>query len=96
MMNQVYTILQQIITACSGWFTQILDATGAGDFYLAMVFISLSIGFLLSNFSNGMGIHTGSDEAARAYRKSGNGKFSSRNRAKRYGSGKNGGMFERK
>lgn len=66
-MSQVYSFLQQLITACSGWFTRIMDATGAGDFYLAMVFISLSVGFLLSNFGNAF--RSGSDLAARKFRK---------------------------
>lgn len=68
-MDQVYSLLQQIVTSCSGWFTQIMDATGAGDFYLAMVFISLSVGFLLSNFGNAF--RSGSDFAARKFRRKG-------------------------
>lgn len=67
MMSQVYSILQQIITSCSGWFTQIMDATGAGDFYLAMVFICLTVGFLLSNFGNAF--RSGSDLVAKNFRK---------------------------
>lgn len=69
MIEDALNIAIQAFTACSEWFTEILDAVEGGPFYLAMVFIVLSVGFLLSRFQVSM--YIGSDfvdKAASAYK----------------------------
>lgn len=66
-MDQIYSMLMSIFTAVSGWFTNIMTQTGAGDMYIAFVFIAFACGFLLSNF--GIGFRVGSDTAARTFKR---------------------------
>ena len=47
------------IQSVSGWFIDVLDAVEGKQFYIAMVFITLACGFLLSNFRVAM--YVGSD-----------------------------------
>lgn len=62
----IATILEDIcipvVQAVSGWFVDILDAVDGKEFYIAMVFIVLTCGFLLSNFRSGFNL--GSDYVA--------------------------------
>lgn len=53
----------------SQWFVKVMDATGAGDFYLGAVFVALTCAFLLSNF--GAAFHIGSDKAAKRFSRKG-------------------------
>ena len=47
------------------WFTKIINAVEGKGFYIAMVFIALVGGFLLSRF--GVGISLGSDVASKTF-----------------------------
>lgn len=53
------SLIQDAVELCTSsikksaqWFTEILDSMGAGEFYIAMVFIVFACGFLLSNFGS--------------------------------------------
>lgn len=76
-------------------FQKIMDAVNGAGIYIAAFSIFLTVRYLLSPVI-GVAMQSGSDKAAGAYANRGNGKFSPRNRASRYGSGKNGGRYERK
>lgn len=70
MVEKALNICIQSITACADWFTEILDAVEGGKFYVAMVFIVLVCGFLLSRFQVAM--YVGSDvvdKGVSAYRR---------------------------
>lgn len=69
-MGQFLNLIMRLFAACAQWFERILVATGLKDFYLAAIFVALSIGFLLSAFRNGLpsGLDSGSDTASKAYR----------------------------
>lgn len=60
-MEDVLKLHIQVFENCSEWFTKILDAVEGGKFYIAIVFIVMTIGFLLSNFRVAMFV--GSDFA---------------------------------
>lgn len=63
MISDAINICASSIARCAQWFTEIIDSVSAGEFYVAMVFIVLSCGFLLSNFGAVRG--AGSDLADR-------------------------------
>lgn len=48
MIQQVLNLMQHSVTAVSSWFGQIMDATGAGTLYIAMMSVVLSVGLLLA------------------------------------------------
>lgn len=68
LIESALNIIIQAINSCLGWFTSILDAVEGGKFYIAMVFIAMACGFLLSNFKAAMSIGSDTaDNAASAY-----------------------------
>lgn len=77
MFEEVLNLNIQTIKKCSEWFTDILDACEAGGFYIAIVFIVMTVGFLLSHFRVAM--YVGSDVVGNTANKagSGGGKFAS-------------------
>lgn len=48
MIQQVLNLFQSAVSAVSSWFGQIMDATGAGTLYIAMMSVVLSVGLLLA------------------------------------------------
>lgn len=84
---------------CWSAWAKILDAVDGYGAWFSAFCVWLAYKFILAPLFG----YAGSDIAASAhnavknsYRNSGNGKFSSGNRNTKYGSGKNGGRFERK
>lgn len=77
MVEDALNIAIQAITSCADWFTEILDAVEGGGFYIAMIFIVFTVGFLLSNFKVAM--YVGSDVVGRTASRigSGSGKYAS-------------------
>lgn len=48
MMERVLVLFNQSINAVVTWFAQIMDTTGGGKLYIAMMSVVLSVGILLS------------------------------------------------
>lgn len=67
MASSILNMFARVADFSVGTFDRILNATGMGDLYLAMVFLALLFGFLMSNFGNAF--HSGSDLAADLYSK---------------------------
>lgn len=64
MIQNAVVLCTSSIKKSAQWFTDIIDSMGAGEFYIAMVFIVFACGFLLSNF--GAVRSAGSDMASEA------------------------------
>lgn len=62
-MQQIMYILNECITACSGWFVRIFNASGMVDIYIAALFIMFGVRFLLAPV---FGSSKGSDKARRS------------------------------
>lgn len=79
MAGEAVGICMESIGMVNEWFMTILDATGLFGFSLAMVFIALGCGFLLSRFGNMVSM--GSDFASAGVRSArnafGKGKYGS-------------------
>lgn len=69
MVSQLRWVFTKTFVSVSRWFTSVMDATGAGEFYLAAVFVALTCTFLLSNF--GAAFRIGSDKAAKRFSRKG-------------------------
>lgn len=67
MADSIINMFLRVADFSVGTFEKILNRTGMGELYLAMVFVSLLFGFLMSNFGNAF--HSGSDLAADLYSK---------------------------
>lgn len=67
MASSIMNMFARVADFSVGTFEKILKRTGMGDLYLAMVFLALLFGFLMSNFGNAF--HSGSDIAADLYSK---------------------------
>ena len=52
MASQALSLIVQVISKCSVWFTTLLDSVGAGGLYIAFITIALSVAFLLSRFGS--------------------------------------------
>lgn len=48
MIDESLALLVQAVTAVSGWFVSVLDATQSSSFYLTMMFVVLLFGYLLA------------------------------------------------
>lgn len=95
MAEQFIVKLADLIIFLVESFERILVAVDGLKFYIAAVSIAITVRYLLSPLL-GISIWSrGSDSAADSYRNSGRGSFSPRNRARRYGSGKNGGRYSK-
>lgn len=51
MISEAISLCTSAIARSAQWFTEIIDSVGAGEFYIAMIFITFSCSFFLSNFS---------------------------------------------
>ena len=47
MMNAVLSLMNTAVIAVVSWFKQIMDSTGAGTLYIAVMSVVLSVGILL-------------------------------------------------
>lgn len=66
MIEWAVSLCVSAIQTVIAWFTATLNATSAGEFYIAMIFIVMACGFLLSNFGSIRA--AGSDLASEAAR----------------------------
>ncbi|MBO5952631.1 MAG: hypothetical protein J6Q53_00675 [Oscillospiraceae bacterium] len=48
MIDRVLALFNQSINAVVNWFAQIMDSTGGGRLYIAMMSVVLSVGILLT------------------------------------------------
>lgn len=69
MVYDIISVVTFLITECSKWFFQLLDAVGGRSYYMASVFVAIVSGFLLSRFGSALSI--GSDKAAQHFKRKG-------------------------
>lgn len=66
MINDVLTLMNSAVSAVVTWFAAVIDATGTGTLYIAMMSVVLTIGILLTPLLGSArgGLDAGSDLAA--------------------------------